>query len=107
MKLLKFRDYLVPLVISGEKNSTWRLFDDKSLVTGDEIELRQFGKEESFAKGIVTKVVEKPFRELTADDKKGHEVFKSDDAMYRTYTEYYKTSVGPNTLVKIIWFDLY
>ena len=35
MKLVKFRDYLVPLVLSGEKDSTWRLFDDKGLSEGD------------------------------------------------------------------------
>ena len=42
MKVLKFREYLVPLVLSGEKDSTWRLFDDKDLSVGDEIELQVF-----------------------------------------------------------------
>jgi hypothetical protein len=48
MKIVKFRDYLVPLVLSGEKTSTWRLFDDKNLSAEDEIELREFGKDISF-----------------------------------------------------------
>jgi mRNA interferase MazF len=31
MEIVKFRDYLVPFVLSGEKTSTWRLFDYKEL----------------------------------------------------------------------------
>ena len=106
MKIVKFRDYLVPLVLSGEKNSTWRLFDDKKLVSGDVIELREFGKESSFAKAKITKVIEKPFYELTEEDKIGHEKFRDDNEMYKTYSDYYKTEVGPDSIVKIIWFVL-
>jgi hypothetical protein len=106
MKLVKFRDYLVPLVLSGQKNSTWRLFDDKNLSVGDEIELREFGKEQSFATAKITKVIEKPFKDLTEDDKRGHETFSTDDEMYQTYTGYYNTHVGPDNIVKIIWFEL-
>jgi hypothetical protein len=35
MKGLEFWDYLVPMVLSGEKDSTWRLFDDKNLSVDD------------------------------------------------------------------------
>lgn len=64
MKIVKFRDYLVPLILEGSKNSTWRLFDDKNLSVDDEIELREFGKENSFAKAKITKIIEKPFKNL-------------------------------------------
>lgn len=106
MKLVKFRGYLVPLVLSGQKNSTWRLFDDKDLSVGDEIELREFGKDTSFAAATLIRVIEKPFRDLTEEDKMGHETFGSDDEMYRTYSGYYGTTVTPDTRVKIIWFEL-
>lgn len=106
MKLIKFRDYLVPLVLSGEKNSTWRLFDDKDLSKGDEIELREFGKDMSFARAKIIKVREKPFSDLTTADKVGHETFQNDEEMYETYSKYYQTRVGPETNVKIIWFEL-
>lgn len=106
MKLVKFRDYLVPLVLSGQKNSTWRLLDDKQLTVGDKIELREFGKDSSFATAEIIKVVEKPFGELTAKDKEGHETFKNDDEMYKTYSSYYDTRVSSSTVVKIIWFEL-
>lgn len=106
MKIVKFRDYLVPLVLSGEKNSTWRLFDDKNLSVNDSIELREFGKDTPFAKAVITKVIEKPFKELSEEDKAGHETFSSNEQMYETYKGYYNTEVGPNTMVKIIWFKL-
>jgi hypothetical protein len=106
MKIVKFRDYLVPLVLSGEKNSTWRLFDDKNLSVGDEIELRESGKDHSFGKAKIIKVIEKPFKELDVTDKEGHESFRNDQEMYRTYTGYYHTPVGPDSIVKIIWFGL-
>lgn len=105
MKLIKFRDYLVPLVLSGEKNSTWRLFDDKDLSAGDEIELREFGKDKSFGRAKITKTVQKPFGRLTSEDKQGHETFSSNEEMYKTYSDYYSTDVDADTIVKIIWFD--
>lgn len=105
MKIVKFRDYLVPLVLSGEKTSTWRLFDDKDLSKGDEIELREFEKTESFATAKIVKVIEKPFKALREEDMLGHEKFKSDKEMYDKYEYYYNQKVGPETIVKIIWFD--
>lgn len=106
MKSLKFRNYLVPLVLSGEKNSTWRLFDDKDLKVGDDVELLEYVTLRHFANAKLTKVIEKPFKDLTPEDKSGHEAFGTDQEMYENYKKYYKTDVGPDTLVKIIWFDL-
>ena len=73
MKVVKFRDYLIPLVVSGKKTSTWRLFDNKNLSVGDKIGLREFGKEENFAQAIITKVVVTKFKDLKSEDKLGHE----------------------------------
>ncbi len=106
MKILKFRDYLVPLVLSGKKNSTWRLFDDKDLSEGDQIILQVFKKNEPFARAHITRVIEKPLGQLTEEDKAGHETFECDEAMYETYSEYYGTKVDSKTIVKIIWFNL-
>lgn len=72
----------------------------------DEIELREFGKDKSFATAKITKVVTKPFADLTEADKEGHETFKSDEEMYERYRNYYNTEVNGQTIVKIIWFEL-
>lgn len=106
MKVLKFRKYLVPLVISGEKDSTWRLFDDKDLRVDDDIELQEFITNRPFATGKIVKVLEKKFGELTDDDKQGHETFETDTDMYAEYSKYYRTKVDQNTPLKIIWFEV-
>lgn len=105
-KSLKFRSHLVPLILSGEKNATWRLFDDKDLQEGDEVELLEFVTNRHFANATITKIIEKPLGELTEEDKRGHEGFSSDEEMYKTYEKYYEQPVGPETLVKIVWFKV-
>jgi hypothetical protein len=106
VKTVKFESSPVLLITSGEKTSTWRLFDDKDLSIGDEIALQKFGHDKPFAKATIVEVVRKPFRELTDKDKTGHESYESDDEMYATYSGYYKTKVGQETEVKIISFAL-
>ena len=106
MKTLKFHKDLVPLVLNGSKTSTWRLFDDKNLSQGDELELCEFGTNRIFAKARIVSVVEKKFSELTLSDKVGHGKFESDEHMYSTYRQYYKTDVNPETRLKIINFEL-
>lgn len=106
MKTLKFAPDLVPLILSGSKTSTWRLFDDKHLSVGDLLSLisRETGKE--FAKAKITSVKKTVMDSLTDEDKEGHESFDSDEKMYRTYQEYYSRKVNKNTPVKIIRFQL-
>lgn len=106
MKTLKFRQNLVDLVENGSKNSTWRLFDDKDLRVGDDIELLVWETKRPFAKAVITKVMEKPLGQLTQDDKSGHEMYETDEDMYKTYSGYYDTKVGPKTFIKLIWFEL-
>ena len=106
MKTLKFHKDLVPLVLNGSKTSTWRLFDDKNLSQGDELELCEFGTNRIFAKARIVSTVEKRFCELTASDKAGHEQFESDEQMYSTYRQYYKTDVNSETRLKVIYFEL-
>ena len=105
-KQLKFAPALVPLVLSGEKTSTWRLWDDKDLSVGDIVDFIAFDTKAQFAQGKLTEVIEKPLGELTQEDKKGHEQFANDDEMYKTYTSYYGRPVDKGTKVKLIWFTL-
>ena len=106
MKTLKFRDYLIPLILSGEKTSTWRLFDDKNLKTNDIIILSDFENNKPFAKAKITRVIQKPFGKLNASDRKGHEAYQTEEEMYKTYTEYYNRTVDANTELKIIRFEI-
>ena len=105
-KSLKFAQELVPLVLNGEKNSTWRLWDDKDITVGDRVDLLNKADLNHFATATITRVVEKPLGDLTEEDKKGHETFKSDEEMYQTYRRYYNRTVDKTTPVKLIWFQL-
>jgi hypothetical protein len=105
-KTIKFRDFLAELVLAGEKDSTWRLFDDKDLQEGNEVDLINWNTGEKFAEATLTKVHEKKLGELRPDDFDGHEKFESEEAMYESYRTYYGDRVDPETIVKIIRFKL-
>jgi hypothetical protein len=107
MKTLKFTSDLVQKVFSGEKTSTWRLFDDKNLQKGDHLVFieKETGKE--FAKAIITSVSERKFKDLTDADWQGHERFKSEKEMYEAYRKYYKLDVTPSSILKIVHFQLH
>jgi hypothetical protein len=105
-KIIKFRDHLAKLVLAGEKNMTWRLFDDKNLSEGDSVELINWNTGEKFGEAILTKVWEREMGQLGESDFDGHEKFTEDEEMYRTYRTYYGDRVGPETLVKVIKFKL-
>ncbi len=105
-KKLKFDPKLVPLVLNKSKTSTWRLWDDKNLSTNDIVDFLDSQSGEHFATAKLTEVIEKPLKELTIEDKRGHETFNSDQEMYDTYHHYYGKPVNGETLIKIIRFKL-
>lgn len=106
MKKLKFRKNLSELILKNEKTTTWRIFDDKDIQTGDTMEFLVWETKEPFAVAKITDVVEKSFKELDEKDLDGHEKFNSKEEMYATYTTYYNKTVDENTIVKIIKFEL-
>lgn len=105
-KALKFRDHLVKLIVAGEKDVTWRLFDDKNISAGDQVDMINWNTGEKFGEADILEVREKPLGQLEENDFDGHEKFTSDEEMYKTYRLYYGDQVGPDTLVKIIRFKL-
>ena len=106
MRSLKFSPHLVPLVESGEKTTTWRLYDDKFLETGDEIEFINKETGEVFGTAKITWVSLRTLGTLTEEDWEGHEKFESPEDMYEHYKRYYAgKDVGPDTVVKIITFE--
>ena len=106
MKTLKFRDYLVPLILSGEKTDTWRINDEKDLSKEDIIEFINKDTMNFFATARILDVRETTLSGLTDEDWEGHEKFSSDEEMYKTYSEYYKFPVNESTILKIVSFEL-
>jgi len=105
-KKLRFENKLVSLVLSGKKYVTWRLFDDKNLQKGDNLELINSEISEKFSEAIIEEIREKKFKELNEEDFNGHEKFSSKEEMYKTYLGYYGEQFSPETIVKIIRFKL-
>ena len=107
MKTIKFRPVLAQLILEGKKTTTWRLFDDKDLKTGDEVELMNWETKEVFGHAVITEVSEKAIKDLDDHDWEGHERFSNDEAIYAAYRIYYPgREIGPDTLVKILHFAL-
>jgi hypothetical protein len=106
MKTLKFAEHLVPMVLSGEKTSTWRLFDDKDLQVGDKIILVNKTTGENFSEAEIVNVEEKALGNIVDEDFDGHEKFESTEAMFTSYRGYYGDRVTPETIVKMINFKL-
>lgn len=106
MKTLKFADNLVPLVLSREKTSTWRLFDDKDLKVGDDVSLLNKKTLQEFGMARITAVKEKLLGEINESDFDGHEKFENREKMIETYRSYYGDRVNEKTIVKMIDFEL-
>jgi len=106
MKTLKFRAHLKPLILKGEKTTTWRLFDDKNLSIGDELLFVVFETGEQFAVAKITSVRGTTMGKLTKDDWAGHEAYTSEKDRYDHYEAYYKRPVDEKSPIKIIKFKL-
>lgn len=105
MKSLKFTPELCKKILSGEKTSTWRLFDDKDLKGGDVLILLNKETLETIGTAIITNLYTKTLSTLEESDWIGHERFDSEEEMYATYRKYYGDAVDQNTEVKIISFS--
>ena len=105
MKQLKFSEPLPKLVLGRQKDTTWRINDNKQITAGDQLSLC-YNDGQEFAKTEVIWVKETTFQNLTEEDKEGHEKFSSEKEMYQTYSGYYNMKVEPKTRVKIIKFRL-
>lgn len=106
MKTLKFRPELVAKILAGTKTSTWRLFDDKDLQTGDHISFLDWETKREFALAVIISVREKRLSELNDNDWKGHERYKDAAEMLQHYQKYYGDGVTLDTPIKMIDFEL-
>lgn len=106
MKTLKFAPHLVTKILSGQKTTTQRLFDDKNLKEVDELIFENSETGEQFAKAKIKKVVVKTLGTLSDEDWIGQDRFSSEEEMYKVYRGYYGDKVDENTEVKIVTFTL-
>lgn len=103
-KSLKFRKGLVAPIISGEKDTTWRIKDDKDLTVGDELDFINSDTKEKFGEAKILAIEEKKMGELTQEELAGHG-HPNAEHMYQDFRKYYGPEIGPDTPVKIIKFE--
>ena len=104
MKTLKFASELCEKILSGEKTATWRLFDDKDLQVGDEVEFANKQTSVIIGVAVIQSLKTKTLGTLEESDWEGHERYSSETEMYETFRGFYGDRVSPNTEVKIIDF---
>jgi len=106
MKTLKFKDFKAKWILEGVKTATMRLFDDKDLKEGDELELINSDSGEVFSKATITEVVYKKLNEIDDVDLDGHEKWENKDEMLQSLKKYYGDKVDWDTMVKVVKFKL-
>jgi hypothetical protein len=108
MKSLKFHAKLVAKILSGETTITWRLFDDKDLTVGDELEFVNAESGEVFGSATITHIDEKPLHATTAAERLagGWKPSVTIDQIVAHYQKLYRPEVTVETSVKMISFKL-
>ena len=111
MKSLKLDHDLALAVLSGEKNSTIRLFDDKDLTVGDVVQLIDKVDPENrnswtlLGIATLTEVIEKPLGDITDADLTGRQLYASTTTMLTDFRRYYGEGVSDEAVAKIISFN--
>lgn len=112
MKTLKLDHELANLVRSGQKKSTWRIFDDKDLRVNDEVELidkvnpAEPETWQVFSIARIDKVVEKRVGDIVYGDFEGHGEVSTPERLVEEFRKYYGPNVTLNTPVKMLHFTL-
>ncbi len=106
MKQLKFNYNLVPLILNGSKTVTWRLFDDKDLQVGDEMEFLNSDTGRKFAQATILEMSMKPISQITTTDREGHDLVGEGQQLIKHYETLYKKSISPDDEIKIIKFKI-
>lgn len=108
MKTLKFDHDQAQDILSGQKNSTWRFFDDKDISVNDLFRVIDKVRPDDskswklMGNGKVTEIVEKNLGDIEPSEMSG---FKTKDDMLANYRQYYGERVTLETPVKIIFFE--
>ncbi|MBI2065170.1 MAG: ASCH domain-containing protein [Candidatus Yanofskybacteria bacterium] len=106
MKTLKFKDFKTKWIMDGSKTATMRLFDDKDLGVGDDLELVNSDNGSVFSRAVITEVINKELADVDDIDLDGHEKWNNKEEMLESLRKYYGDRVDLNTKVKIIKFKL-
>lgn len=111
MKTLKFAHHLAPKIASGEKTSTWRMYDDKDISVNDRLRLiDKVDPERPEAWKVigtvrVDSVIQKRLGDIAREDYEGHRQYNSQQELLQSYRNFYGPQVDFDTPIKIIRFS--
>jgi len=111
VKKLKLDHALAELIKTGQKTSTWRLFDDKDISVNDEVLLvdkvdpKRPDTWRVIGTARIDRVTERRLADITDNDLSEGEAFASRQDMMATYRRYYGPNVTWQTPVKMIHFE--
>ncbi len=106
--ILGFDPLLVPLILSGEKTCTWRLFDSRDYSGNPKLIFRRSPEGTVFAEAEILSIRQKRLGKINQEDKNGHEPFSSKKELLATYRCYYNSrgDVNNDTRVTVIHFRI-
>ena len=106
MKKLKFKSNLVTGILSGERTTTWRFFDDKNLSAGDQLSLLDAATGNEFAKAEIVHVNEKQLDQVVPSDFDDKRWVTDVAGMIKHFQPMYQEKIASSSNVKIIAFKL-
>ena len=105
MKTLKFITEQIADIQSGKCTTTWRLFDDKDLNVGDELQFVNSDNGEVFGYGTINEIVIKRIIDINEDDKLGHRVYADDHAIIADFRRFYGPDVNAQSIIKVVKYS--
>lgn len=107
MKTLKFIEDQIADIESGKQTTTWRLFDDKDLNVGDEIQFVNSNTANVFGYATINEIVIKRIIDLDEQDKQGHRVYENDLEILDAFRRFYGSEVTPKSIVKVVKYSFH
>ena len=105
MKTLKFITEQIADIESGKCTTTWRLFDDKDLNVGDELQFVNSDNGTVFGYAIINEIVIKRILDINDDEKRGHRLYENDQQMLADFRRFYGDEVDGQSIIKVVKYS--
>lgn len=102
---INFPESSIERILTGKKTLTWRIGKKYEKLEPNAKLMLCCGKKK-FAEAKVLWIKKTTFENLTAEDKEGHEVYRSMKEMCKTFSKYYNKKVTPKTRLFVIKFKI-
>jgi ribonuclease HI len=103
-KVLKFKTESVQPILSGKKNKTWRMYDEKQLEVDDKLLFINSDNGQTFGYGVINKITTKHVNDINVDDMTGYKKYNNSDEIVAELSRYYGPGVDTDSIVKVIDF---